>query len=271
MLIDNTMKKFESYQSLDDYLSRTYNELGVEPYQFCYIYSDFRAFASCINANLEKEQFCESIINPLINSKKTVIIPTFSYTTEGIFSIEKTPTHLGALNSWILSQPSVKRSEHPIFSFAAIGSKSSLVENCGKSAFGKDSIHERLRGKKCCFINIGRPIEYGITLLHNVEQSCGASYRFHKTFKTRVFKENEYIGSGYTAFVRRRDVPSHDFKFNFLKASKMLYDAGIVNQVGEPTALTNVSLYDYDKTREILVRAFLNDPAIFLSKPFIQN
>jgi hypothetical protein len=34
--------------------------------------------------------------------------------------------------------------------------------------------------------------------------------------------------------------------------------------------LSNVSLYDFDKTREILVKAFLNDTSIFLSKPFTE-
>ena len=63
----------------------------------------------------------------------------------------------------------MKRSEHPMFSFAALGPKSEIVENCGKSAFGYDSIHERLRKKKCCFLNIGRSLESGNTLVHNVE------------------------------------------------------------------------------------------------------
>ena len=86
-----------------------------------------------------------------------------------------------------------------------------------------------------------------------------------------MFKKNEYIDSDYTAFVRRQDVPEHDFKFNFSKAAKMIYDEGVVKEVGDPALLSNVSLYDYDKTREILVKAFLNDTSIFLSKPFIQS
>ena len=265
------MAKFESYQSLENFFSSSYEDLDVNQYDFCYIYSDLRAFASKMVCGFEKNKFCSSIINPLLKSKKTIIIPTFTYTTEGVFEVEKTPTKLGALNSWILKQNNMKRSEHPMFSFASLGPKSSIVEKCGKSAFGSDSIHERLRGKKCCIINIGRPIEFGNTLLHNVEQSCGASYRFHKTFKTRVFKKNEYIDSDYTAFVRRQDVPEHDFKFNFSKAAKMIYDEGVVKEVGDPALLSNVSLYDYDKTREILVKAFLNNTSIFLSKPFIQS
>ncbi len=264
------MSQFKNYQELEDYFSEIYIKLNVEKYNFCYIYSDLRFFGSCMKNNLDKDRFCESIVKPLIDSKKTVIIPTFSYTTKDIFDVEKTPTSLGILNSWILKQPSVKRSEHPLFSFAALGPKSSIVENCGKSAFGENSVHENLRNKKSCFINIGRPLEDGNTLIHNIEQSCEAAYRFDKVFKTSVFKNNKLFNSNYSAFVRRQDVPGHDFKFNFTRAAKLIYDEGIVNEVGDPTMLSNVSLYDFDKTREILVKAFLNDTSIFLSKPFTE-
>ena len=183
------MGKFESYQSLENFFSNSYEDLGVKQYDFCCVYSDLRAFASEMKSKFEKNKFCHSIINPLLKSKKTVIIPTYTYTVEGVFEVEKTPTNLGALNSWILKQDNMKRSEHPMFSYASLGPKSSIVENCGKSAFGSDSIYERLIGKKCCFINIGRPIEAGNTVVHNVEQSCGARYRYNKCFKTRIIKK----------------------------------------------------------------------------------
>ena len=265
------MNNKEDYFRAYKFFEEKYAKLSMNDFDYFYIYSDFRWFATEMGKNLTKNEFCSAVIKPLIEKNKTVIIPTFTYTIEGVFEVEKTPTKIGALNSWILKQKDMKRSEHPIFSFAALGPKSSIVEKCGKSAFGSDSIHERLRGKKCCFINIGRPIESGNTLIHNIEQSCGAKYRFNKVFKTSVFKKNEYIDSNYTAFVRRQDVPGHDFKFNFLKAAKMIYDEGIVKEVGEPALLSNVSLYDYDKTREILVKAFLNNASIFLYKPFIQS
>ena len=265
------MNEFESYNDLENYFNKIFIKLGIDKYNFCYIYSDLRFFVSCMKIIVDKDRFCKSIINPIIKLQKTVIIPTFSYTTEGTFNVEKTPTSLGTLNSWILKQPSVKRSEHPLFSFAALGSKSSFVENCGKSAFGKNSIHENLRNQKCCFINIGRPLENGNTIIHNIEQSNNAKYRFNKVFKTSVFKNNKLFGSDYSAFVRRQDVPGHDFKFNFTKASKILYDEGIVHEVDESTILSNVSLYDFDKTHELLVKAFLKDSSIFLSKPFNEN
>ena len=263
------MNQFKNYQELKDYFSETYKKLNIKKYNFCYIYSDLRFFGSCMKNDLDKGRFCESIVKPLIDSKKTVIIPTFSYTTKDIFDVEKTPTSLGTLNSWILKQPYVKRSEHPLFSFAALGPKSSIVENCGKSAFGENSVHENLRNKKSCFINIGRPLEDGNTLIHNIEQKCEAEYRFDKVFKTSVFKNNKLFNSNYSAFVRRQDVPGHDFKFNFSKAAKMIYEQGLVNEIGDSSTLSNVSLYDYDKTRKLLMNAFLKNRSIFLSKPFM--
>ena len=275
------MGKFESYQSLENFFSNSYEDLGVKQYDFCCVYSDLRAFASEMKSKFEKNKFCHSIINPLLKSKKTVIIPTYTYTLKGVFEVEKTPTNLGALNSWILKQDNMKRSEHPMFSYASLGPKSSIVENCGKSAFGSDSIYERLIGKKCCFINIGRPIEAGNTIVHNVEQSCGATYRYNKCLKTRIIKNNKFFGSDYNAFLRKLDIPDNDVKINFVKAAKNIFDAGIVKQVSinPKTTIENskkydslpiIFLYDYDKTREILVESFNNDITIFITKPFVQ-
>ena len=275
------MGKFESYQSLENFFSNSYEDLGVKQYDFCCVYSDLRAFASEMKSKFEKNKFCHSIINPLLKSKKTVIIPTYTYTLKGVFEVEKTPTNFGALNSWILKQDNMKRSEHPMFSYASLGPKSSIVENCGKSAFGFDSIYERLIGKKCCFINIGRPIEAGNTIVHNVEQSCGATYRYNKCLKTRIIKNNKFFGSDYNAFLRKLDIPDNDVKINFVKAAKNIFDAGIVKQVSinPKTTIENskkydslpiIFLYDYDKTREILVESFNNDITIFITKPFVQ-
>tara|TARA_B100000029_G_scaffold479742_1_gene527075 strand:- start:1671 stop:2501 length:831 start_codon:yes stop_codon:yes gene_type:complete len=275
------MNKFENYGRLENYFSECYKQLQVEEYDFCYIYSDLRAFASKLEFKLDKNDFCSSIMNPLLRLNQTLIIPTFTYTTDGIFDVNKTPTKLGALNSWILSQTGMKRSEHPMFSFGSLGPKSSIVENCGKSAFGHDSIHERLRNKKCCFLNIGRSLASGNTLVHNVEQSCGATYRYNKCLKTQVFKNKKFFGTDYTAFLRRLDIPNNDVKINFVTASKNIFDSGIVKSISlnpnttidhstKNDSLLSIFLYDYDKTHQILVESFNKDISVFISKPFVQ-
>ena len=108
------------------------------------------------------------------------------------------------------------------------------------------------------------------TLIHNVEQSCGATYRINKCFKTKVFKNGKYLGTDYNAFLRRRDVPGHDFHFDLRRASEKLYKTKIPKEIGDPKNLSNITLCDYDKLRSFFVESFLNDHSIFLSEKFVQ-
>ena len=260
----------------DDYLhaykffEEKYDRLGVNDFDYFYIYSDFRWFASKIAKNLTKNEFCLAVIKPLIEKNKTVIVPTYTYTVEGVFEVSETPTRLGTLNSWILRQAKVCRSEHPLFSFASLGPGASLVENCGKSAFGKNSVHERLVGKRACVLHIGKPIHLANTLIHRVEQLCGATYRINKCFKTKVFKNGKYLGTDYSAFLRRRDVKGHDFHFDLRQSSEKLYKTKIPNEIGDPKNLSNITLCDYDKLGKFFVESFFNDNSIFLSSEFVQ-
>ena len=77
------------------------------------------------------------------------------------------------------------------------------------------------------------------------------------------------------------DIPDNDVKINFEKAAKNIFDAGIVKQVSlnpktiivnskKYDSLSSIFLYDYDKTREILVESFNNDMSVFITKPFVQ-
>ena len=59
------MSQFENYQELKDYFSEIHKKLNVKKYNFCYIYSDLRFFASSMKINIEKDRFCESIISIL--------------------------------------------------------------------------------------------------------------------------------------------------------------------------------------------------------------
>ena len=50
------MGKFESYQSLENFFSNSYEDLGVKQYDFCCVYSDLRAFASEMKSKFEKNK-----------------------------------------------------------------------------------------------------------------------------------------------------------------------------------------------------------------------
>ena len=240
--------------------------LNVARFEYLYIYSDFRLLGKYLKFFSSKEEFFKSITSVLLTYAGTIIIPTFTYTTSGVFDVSSTETFLGSMNNWILNKKERARSEHPLFSFASIGKGKDIVQNIGKSSFGYDSVHDRLSSVNAGFLNIGRPLEHGNTILHYVEQLCGASYRFNKCFKTRVVNKSRFIGTDYTSFLRRRDVSGEDFSFTFKKASKILRENKIIKEVGGP--FQNITTYPYKETLEILLKEFYIDQNIFIKSNY---
>lgn len=251
-------------------LDNAFKEVKAYSPDILYIYSDFRFFGQYLSEYKDKNAFCEAIVNPLLIRGKTIIVPTFSYTTSGQFDVLKTPTKLGTLNKWILSHKNHVRSEHPLFSYSALGPNAKIISNIGKSAFGADSVFERLRDKNTAFLHIGRPVHLGNTLLHYIEQICGASYRTHKAFSTEVYRDKKYIGTDYSAFLRRLDINGYNFFSNFVKATNYLENMGIVAKTGSDSDLSNITLYCYDRTIEILQKLFYTDQNIFIEDKFMQ-
>lgn len=251
-------------------LTPSYDRVGVLSADIVYIYSDFRTFGAQLGEFPDRDAFCRIFVDYLLTQNKTILLTTFSYTSSGRFDTLTTPTHLGALNKWILKQPDVVRSEHPLFSYAALGPQAELIRGIGKSAFGKDSVFDRLSGKNTAFLYLGRPVALGNTLLHYIEHLSGATYRIHKAFPTEVYRGKEFVGTNYTAFLRRRDVEGETFEFDFNEAAQKLWDGGLIRQVGSDREFANVSCLDYDQTADFLFDLFVKDPTIFIQSNFIQ-
>lgn len=253
-------------------IADAYASVGIFAADIVYLYTDFRTLGAHSAEFSSRDAFCAAFVQPLLDRGKTVLTTTFTYTTEGRFDVDKTPTRLGAINKWFLKTPGVLRSEHPIFSYAAIGPQAaSLVETIGKSAFGHDSVFDRLYGRNASFLYVGRPVWMGNTIIHHVEQGCGATYRINKAFKTEVYRGDRYIGTDYSAFLRRRDVPGHTFAFRFEDAARQMFDAGLVRQVGDDKELTNISAHGYDAAAALLKRLFYANPNAFIDQPYIES
>jgi aminoglycoside 3-N-acetyltransferase len=255
---------------LERRLDDAYATVGAYSADILYIYTDFRHFGVHMAGFPDRDAFCASIVRPLLTRGKTIVLTTFTYTSQGRFDVLTTPTRLGAMNKWITHQPGFRRSEHPIFSLAALGPQADLVTNVGKSAFGFESVYARLKGRSAAFLHVGRPVGMGNTVLHHVEQLCGATYRVHKAFRTEVYRGAEYVGTDYSALLRRRDVPGETFEFDFAAAAAGLFERGLVKQLGSDKDLSNISCYGYDQTLDFLCDAFYRDPRIFIKSDFIQ-
>ena len=235
------------------------------------MYSDLRGFATAVADDIKRDDLLQMLVDPLLQAGATLVTPTFTYTTSGRFEVTETQTRLGALNKWMLKQSEVRRSEHPLFSDAALGPQAEIVENVGKSAFGRSSVFDRLRDRHCGFLHLGHDLEtYGNTIVHYVEQQCGATYRIQKAFPTKVYRDGGYVGTDYTAFLRRRDVPLQDFATDFHKATDIMRDRGLLQEVGDAGALRHIIAYNYDESVELMAQLFYEDPNVFIGTEFIQ-
>lgn len=259
---------FSSQINFKDYIQTSLVEVGVLDYDVVFLYVDLRAFS--VNALLfeNRNRFMEAFIEPFIQRNKTVVIPTFSFTTEGEFHVESTPTRLGAMNKWFLGLDGVVRSNHPMFSFAAIGPKANTLLETGKSAFGAKSAYDLYQNERAAFLHIGIPMPLGNSFIHYVEHLCGASYRYNKVYKTNVYKYGEYIGTDYSAMVRRLDNSLDNFKASFQKISNRLFQHKLICEVGDAVGFLNFSCYPMGDSIDLLVDWFYQDPCIFIKTDY---
>lgn len=109
----------------------------------------------------------------------TVVAPTFTYSfCQGHpFDPLKSRGESGLFGNYLLSRPDRVRSDHPIFSFAAVGPQAEeLLTGLSTSAFGPGSLFERLHQRGGNLLFAGASFQ-SCTYVHYVEQKVGVSYR----------------------------------------------------------------------------------------------
>lgn len=241
-------------------INKIFIKSNIYKANYVYIYSDFRKFFY-LNKN-NPERAVKSLLNFFLKKGITCIIPSFSYSKHR-FDIDKTKSSVGFLGNYILSNFKHTRSEHPIFSYIALGKNKSIVKKIDKSAFGLDSVHARLYKKKCYFLNFFRPLEQGNTLVHHIEQNNNASYRFEKKFNTKVFFHDKYLGKSYSAFVRKNPKNKSTF-FTFDKILKKIKDKKYFFKY--PKKNYNILIYPYDNFYDDLNEHYKKNNYIFIKK-----
>ncbi len=224
-----------------DKLNSALNKTDIIFSKYVYIYSDFRAFLNQAGRNPEKKVL--KFLNFFTDKGITCITPAFSYTTTGSFNLRKTSSRVGFLSNFILKNCKHERSNHPIFSYIALGKNKKILKNLGKSAFGKKSLHETLINKNCFFLHLNRPLIKGNTMMHHIEQKNQIKYRFEKTFRTKVFDRNNYMGTNFKAFVRKDMINKYSLG-TFKKAYKKLKNSKYINK--KRIKDLDITIYPYD-------------------------
>ena len=122
-------------------LNNFFKKSGLYKSKYVYIYSDFRIFISFYKSN--PELYIKKFLRLFTDKGITCVVPSFSYTVSGSFDVCKTKSELDCWEILIMKKIKFERSEHPLFSFIAIGKNRKIVRNIGISAFGKDFLFMR--------------------------------------------------------------------------------------------------------------------------------
>jgi len=237
----------------------------IKDYEFVYITSDMRGFL--YNKSIKNyPKFFSRLFLSLKKNNITSIIPSYTYTKKGIFDVYKTESNLSLLTKWSFNEKRIIRSEHPLFSCIGIGNQKKILKKINKSAFGKDSIFDKLYKNNSCLLHLGRPLELGNTSIHYVEQMGGATYRLNKKFKTKVYDKKKYIGTNYTVFVRDLSNKNNTYISNTNKISKILKNNKLVKEFGDFKSNTNITVLDYKRSIDLMIDEFYKNQNIFINK-----
>ena len=119
----------------------------------------------------------------------TILVPTATLNileTNEIFKKSETKSsRMGFFSEFIRLRKNSLRSDHPLWSFAALGYYSKeITKNVPKTCYGRNSIFDRLLEYNSYFICFG-DIKSSLAPIHYIEQIVGAPYRYFKEFKIK--------------------------------------------------------------------------------------
>ena len=242
-------------------INKIFSNLKIFDAKYVYIYCDLRNLLGYFKEN--PEVGAKKFLDLFKKKGVTCITPAFSYTSKGQFDLRKTKSRVGFLSNYILKKERFVRSKNPIFSYVSVGKNRNLLNKLGKSAFGKNSLHEKLYIEKCYFLHLNRPLKNGNTLIHHIEQKNKANYRYEKTFNTKIYEGKKYYGKNYKAFVRINMTSGYTdstFKNAYNKIKKKKYF------IKKKIADLEILMYPYKQFYLDINKLYKRCPKIFITK-----
>jgi aminoglycoside 3-N-acetyltransferase len=149
--------------------------------------------------------YLDALLETIDVSRGTLVVPTFTYSfARGTpFYHEESPSELCMLGEFVRRQSESLRSFHPHFSFCAIGrEKREICRNVSRSAFGYESVFDRLYKKNAKMVFIGTNITEGLTFHLYIEHMVGLSHCYHKAYFTPAFRDGYQVEGPFFSYVR---------------------------------------------------------------------
>ncbi len=144
-----------------------------------------------------------------IGPKGTLAVPTFPFTfNRGLdYDTANTPSKdMGVFSEFVRTQPSARRTTHPMQSLAVIGAAAEdLAVRDTLSAFDDGSAFERMLELKFKLLLLGADVQ-AASIVHYSEQRAAVPYRYWKNFSGRIKESGQWQMRTYRMFVRDLDL-----------------------------------------------------------------
>lgn len=142
---------------------------------------------ACRKQGIEESEALVDALLEALPSGQTLVMNAFTwdFCRKKVYHYENTPCETGYLVEAFRRTPGVRRANHPIYSYAAIGPGSgSLLNHEGATSWGPGSTtHKLLYADGVRAIHLGVPFLYRNPGIHAVEEAVAVPYRYFKTFE----------------------------------------------------------------------------------------
>jgi aminoglycoside 3-N-acetyltransferase len=194
------------------------------------VYSDITSFGIPKSVKQEvKRNGVSFLLNSYVDTFKNIVgnrgllvMPTFSYsaTVGEKYDIIKSKSKVGVLTNNFRKQKNVKRSLHPIFSFAAWGEGADELLNLESyDCFGEKSVFAKLNDLNVTYVLFGVDMQHGATFIYYSEQKLNVFYRYNKLFSSTICQNNSENKTTVKYFVRDLKLDYEDYWFDLEQKS----------------------------------------------------
>ncbi len=171
------------------------NQINTRKYNSFYIAGNIYNFGFSIKDTELFPQIFLDKFQKKIGKNKDLYVPTATLNlteNRGKFSNKNSKSYMmGIFSEFIRKKRLSFRSNHPLWSFAGLGKNvKKVLKGTSYSAYGKNSVFERLLKRNTLFISMGKPHK-SMGMLHYAEHIVGVPYRFNKEFRIKVQIKNK--------------------------------------------------------------------------------
>ena len=165
-------------------------KIGLSKGDTVFVHSDLGSIGKLGDIK-NSDDLCNIIINAFLKViySGTVIVPTFSYDfcKNKEYNPKLSKSDVGILTNVFMKRKDCIRSNHPIFSVAAIGDEAEYYTNVEtNNSFGEKSFFDKLVINDVKIVGLGIGVIEPLTLIHHIEKMNNIPYRYIKKFKGNI-------------------------------------------------------------------------------------